>query len=329
MFCQGVAFWYAIGMRFLAGLILGLVIGGGVIYFWPKERVQEKPKEYPLLKYTIENLGKREDGSEIVLDQPSPQASAGAVNFKVYKFHFDSDGKNVTGLAHVPSVCGKCPVIAQFRGYAEIEGYVSGYGTKHSAEYFAKNGFISLAPDFLGYGGSASPSANIFEARFETYTTALNLLAAIEKWEKTESAGIWGHSNGGQIALTVLEISGKDYPTVLWAPVSAPFPYSILYYIDETGDRGKLLRRELAKFEEDYDVEQYSLFNYLDRIAAPVLLQQGTADESVPYKWNGELAKKIKAEYMEYAGADHNLIPHWSEVVQKDVEFFRGEGRKF
>jgi len=286
-------------------------MGAGLVYWWPEKQVIEKPKEYPLLKYTIENLGKREYKSEILIDEK--------VSDGVFKFHFDSDGKKVTGLAHIPNECGKCPVIAQFRGYAEVEGYESGYGTTHSAEAFARAGFISLAPDFLGYGGSASPSADVFEARFETYTMALNLLAGIEKWEKTKNIGIWGHSNGGQIALTVLEV--KSYPAVVWAPVSAPFPYSILYFIDETGDRGKLLRRELAKFEEDYDVEQYSFIDYLDRISAPVLVQQGTADEQVPYKWNRKLGERF--EYIEYPEADHNLVPSWSEAVKEDIEFYK------
>ncbi|TSC85766.1 MAG: peptidase [Microgenomates group bacterium Gr01-1014_16] len=303
-------------MKYLLVLVLGVVIGAGVVCWWPKKQIVEKPKEYPLLKYTIENLGKREYDSQIILDDEVEEG--------VYKFHFDSDGKNVTGLAHIPEGCGRCPVIAQFRGYAEVGGYESGYGTRHSAEAFAKAGFISLAPDFLGYGESASPSANIFEARFETYTTALNLLSGIEKWEKTKSIGVWGHSNGGQIALTVLEISQKEYPTVVWASVSAPFPYSILYYTDD-GD--KLLRRELAKFEEDYDADLFSLTNYLDRITAPVLVQQGSADESVPQKWSDNLYKKIQdsrsnIQYVVYPGADHNLMPSWSEAVKKDIEFF-------
>lgn len=310
------AFWYAIEMRFWTGVLIGIVLALGVGYILTRNnKIEPVIRERPLLKYTIESLGKRKYDSQIFLDDE--------MSLGVYKFHFDSDGKSVNGVAHIPDSCDKCPVITQFRGYAEVEGYESGYGTRHSAEAFAKAGFISLAPDFLGYGGSASPSADIFEARFETYTTALNLLAAIEKWDKTQRVGVWGHSNGGQIALTVLEITGKNYPTVLWAPVSAPFPYSILYFIDETGDRGKLLRKELAGFEEDYDVEQYSLVNYLDRITAPVLLQQGMADESVPQKWSDSLANKMKADYVVYPGADHNLVPMWSEAVQRDVEFFR------
>jgi cephalosporin-C deacetylase-like acetyl esterase len=185
-------------MKWVLVLVVGVMIGVGVVW-WVKRPVVvvEKPKEYPLLKYTIENLGKREYKSQIILDEET------APGF--FKFHFDSDGKNVTGLARIPKECtDKCPVIAQFRGYAEVEKYYPGYGTEHSAQEFAKAGFISLAPDFLGYGKSASGSANVWEGRFETYTTALNFLAGVEKWDKTASIGVWGHSKGGQIALTVM-----------------------------------------------------------------------------------------------------------------------------
>ena len=303
-------------MKLVAVVFVGIVIGAAAVYFWSKERVVERPKEYPLLKYTIENLGKRQYDSQIILDNE--------VNSGVFNFHFDSDGKRVNGLAHIPGGCGKCPVVAQFRGYQDVEKYVTGNGTRRTAEEFSKAGFISLAPDFLGYGGSASPSADVWEARFETYTTALNLLSAISYWPLADPdrIGIWGHSNGGQIALTVLEV--KSYPAVLWAPVSAPFPYSVLYYTDDVEDHGRLLRKELAEFEKDYDVELYSPWNYLDRITAPILLQQGTADIQVPVKWSRDLAKKVKSmEYVEYTRADHNLLPKWNGAVKEAVEFFR------
>ena len=330
-------------MRLVLVILLGILVGVlGVVGYasWQRPDIVEVRKELPFLKYTIGNLGKRVYDSEIFLDeaQPSPKATAGVAGFTVYKFHFSSDGRRVNGLAHLPNSCNKCPVIstdkqcisrkcpviAQFRGYQDVEKYKTGDGTRRTAQKFAEAGFISLAPDFLGYGGSASPSANVWEARFETYTTALNLLAAIERWENTENIGIWGHSNGGQVALTVLEISGKEYTTVLWAPVTAPFPYSVLYYTDDILDHGKLLRKELAQFEKDYDVEQYSLQNYLDLITAPVLLQQGTADDQVPVRWSRGLAGKMKnVEYVEYPGADHNLSLGWTEAVNRAIEFYR------
>lgn len=278
----------------------------------------------PLDKYTIENLSKRTYYSDIILDSPIAINSS----YTSYGFHFDSDGRKVTGLAHIPAKCGKCPVIMQFRGYVDKEIYKPGVGTKRTAEVFAKNGFISLAPDGLGYGGSDNPSDDVFEERFQTYVTGLNLLSAISNWPlaNPDKIGIWGHSNGGQIALTVLEISQREYPTVLWAPVSKPFPYSILYYTDEAEDRGKALRKKLAEFEKDYDVELYNLTNYLDRIKAPVLIQQGTADEAVPKKWTDELVKNLEADYVVYSGADHNLTPGWNSAVNRDIEFFKKFG---
>lgn len=318
----------------LAGILIFLVGVGAGMFIDKNSKSQSQiinksvVKEKPLGKYTIDNLGKRDyPGSEIVLDEAIATTSA----YTVYKFHYESDGKRVSGLAHVPSVCkDKCPVIVQFRGYADRDTYYAGYGTEHSAQYFAKSGFISLAPDFLGYGESASASANLWEERFQTYTTAINLIKAIERWDKVDprKIGIWGHSNGGQITLTALEIAGFNYPTVLWAPVSAPFPYSIIYYTDDNDDHGKLLRKEVAEFEADYDAEKYTLVNYLERIKAPVLLQQGTADDQVPKKWSDNLIKKlksleIKVVYEVYPGADHNLGLGWDEAVKKDVDFYR------
>jgi dipeptidyl aminopeptidase/acylaminoacyl peptidase len=190
---------------------------------------------------------------------------------------------------------------------------------------------VSIAPDFLGYGESASPSADVWEARFETYTTAVNLLAAVDKWPKSDGrVGIWGHSNGGHVALTALEITGRSYPTVLWAPVSAPFPYSVLYYTDDYEDHGKAIRKDLARFEADYDTEQFALVNYLDRVAAPILWQQGTADPDVPIKWSRGTVGRLRGlnkdvEYAEYPGADHNLLPAWQTAVEKDIEFYSQE----
>ena len=70
--------------------------------------------------------------------------------------------------------------------------------------------------------------------------------------------------------------------------------------------------------------------NYLDRVVAPVQIHQGTADESVPVEWNRDLVRRMQEDgeagngvtYYEYTGADHNLVPSWSIVVERDINFF-------
>lgn len=307
----------------LMGLLAWLQSSFSQVVISPIGEMAEKPLE----KYSIERLGQRQPTkSAIVLDEAVATTSA----YTAYRFHYTSDGKKVTGLAHIPNGAGRFPVIVQLRGYVERDIYASGVGTRRSAEVFSKNGFISLAPDFLGYGGSDMPSSDVFEERFQTYTATLDLLASIESFPVADSkkVGMWGHSNGGQIALTILEITNMPYPTTLWAPVTKPFPYSILYYTDEADDKGKALRKKLADFEKNYDVELYSLPNFADRIHAPMQLHQGTADDAVPVKWSDDFVALLKGknkdiEYFVYAGADHNLSPSWNTVVSRDIAFFR------
>ena len=295
--------------------------------------------EKPFNKYTFTNLKKRRfENGQITLGRVLDDEN----KFTSQMFYYQSDGKKVSGLLNVPKERGEYPVIVMLRGFVPKENYATGIGTKRAGEVFVQNGFITLAPDFLGFGESDKPSKNSIEERFQTYTVVLTLLSSINSFNDgldasysgsikldTSRVGMWGHSNGGQIALSVLEISGKSFPTVLWAPVSKPFPYSILYYTDEFEDHGKALRKALANFEKDYDIELYSPTNFLNWINANLQIHQGENDDAVPKKWSDELNEKLKelekdVSYFTYPNSDHNLIPNgWNLGVQRSMEFYR------
>ncbi len=329
-------------VSFLLIFILG--IGIGKTYFQntsfvnPLGKVIEKV-QHPLEKYTFAHLRKTSFPPSVI--------SLGDVvkeetDFSSIKFYFLVDGKKVSGLMNIPTTAGIYPVLVLFRGFVPKETYTSGEGSRRTAEYFAKQGFITLAPDFLGFGDSEKGSENGMEDRFQTYTTGLTLLSSIKNLNKTLEAtesgsiqadttkvGIWGHSNGGHIALSVLAISGKPYPTVLWNPVSKPFPYSILYFTDEYDDHGKALRKFVADFEEDYDVEKYSPPNYYKYITAPIQLDQAVDDEEVPLRWSNELNTTLKeldvdVTYNTYPGENHNFTNgSWQKVVTNSSGFFK------
>lgn len=292
-----------------------------------------KKRDRPLDKYTIESLANTKINEGRILLQEVLKEEK---DFTSYLFSFtfnpNLDGqtlKQATGQINIPTGDGPFPLVVMFRGYIDQETYKTGDGTKKAAAFFAKNGLITAAPDFLGYGESDSQAKNIFEARFQTYVTVLSLMKSldqIESWDE-KNVFIWGHSNGGQIAITYLEITGSGYPTALWAPVSKSFPYSVLYYTDESEDRGKLIRRELAKFEELYNSDLYAIDLYLDRIKAPLILHQGTVDESVPQSWSDKLSQDLLSlgldlNYFLYPNANHNMVPNWDTAVSRDLEFF-------
>jgi uncharacterized protein len=321
------------------GVIILASILGVFLFLNYTVKQEEKIREKPLLRYAYQNLKKTEfKPSAINLGNGLGKDK----NHISQMFFYKVGEKKVSGLLNVPADQGIYPVIIMLRGFVQQEIYATGMGTQKAGEFFAQNGFITLAPDFLGYGQSDKASQNSIEDRLQTYTTVLTLLSSLVNLNTGLDAsysgkikadiskvGIWAHSNGGQIAISTLEITGKNYPTVLWAPVSKSFPYSILYFTDEFDDHGKVLRRVVADFEKDYDTELYSPNNYYSWINAPIQIHQGTADESVPLKWSDNLVADLtkldkKPEYFTYPGADHNLMPSgWTKAVERSLKFYK------
>lgn len=300
-------------------------------FFSPLSSVYEEPKARIYDSYSFDNLKKTTfSGSTIRLERVLTSED----EYTSYLFSFLADGKKVSGLANIPTATPSTqgfPVILQVRGFVDKEQYKTGVGTAPSAAAYAQQGFITLAPDFLGYGESDEASSDSLLERFENPAIVLTLLSSISSLPHADSNNVflWGHSNGGQIALSVLEISGRPIPTVLWAPVTKPFPYSILYFTDESPDGGKFLRKLVADFEnKGYDVERFSITSYFADITAPIQLHQGTADDAVPIRWSDQFNDEMKTlgkdiTYYVYPDGDHNLRSSWDTVVERDIAFFR------
>jgi pimeloyl-ACP methyl ester carboxylesterase len=265
-----------------------------------------KKKELPLLQYRFADLrGRSYQSSTLHVDK----VLAKFPTYTSYQFSFVTFGKNMTGQLNLPTkITGKMPVVVLLRGYVPVEKYQTGIGTKAAAGVFAAHGYVTLAPDFFGYGESDPEPKDVWEARFQKPINVVELLKSIQDHPNLSVAdnqtvqldqnrvGMWAHSNGGQIALSALEIWPNRLPATLWAPVSAPFPYSILYFSDEDMDEGKSARNSVAQFEQDYNVFDFSLTRHLNFLQGPLQIQQGTGDEAIHYTWSAEFVSKIKNE---------------------------------
>jgi dienelactone hydrolase len=143
--------------------------------------------------------------------------------------------------------------------------------------------------------------------------------------------GIWAHSNGGQIALSVLEVTGRRYPTVLWAPMTDPFPQSLVDTADP-GTESAQAKAYVGAFLQHYDGRRYAFENYYDWIKAPILIQQGTADAQVKVEWQQVVQSRLKElgkqiSLIIYQGDDHNMNnpdvkSGWEKAVEEDIGFY-------
>lgn len=288
----------------------------------------------PYEKYSFEALAARPaQASKIEIGKEISKTD----NYTSYVFYYTGDGRRISGMLTIPNLSRQMAAIIMARGYTEKEGYKTGLGTKNAAQYYASKGYITLAPDFSGYGESEPEDENALGARLRKPVEIIDLLASLKSLPQIDPNKIylWGHSNGGQIMLSVVEIYGlmKDElglnirGLTLWAPVTKPFPYNILFYTDEADDKGKWLRQQIAIFESQYDVFNYSLDRYVEAINIPLQLHQGSADIEVPKIWSDEFVKVLeekdkKIEYYVYPGADHNMRPSWQTVVARDLVWF-------
>lgn len=205
------------------GLIL---IVGGAIYLWKKELITPRGKEktmaeLSLEKYDFDSLKIRGGiASEITIGGTIPAIELRRkekVDFETREISFESDGKKVSGMInYYPAKSSLSKVIIMIRGYAEKEGYYPGYGTWRVADQLAKQavpagrqGYTTISLDFLGYGDSDRESADVLEARFHKVVEVLDLVESVKAlpWVDKNEIGIWAHSNGGQIALSVLEVT--------------------------------------------------------------------------------------------------------------------------
>jgi alpha-beta hydrolase superfamily lysophospholipase len=285
---------------------------------------EEIVKEKPYDKYSFENLAKR-------------GGVASKIDIVGNKFYFKSEGRRISGEINISTGSAPVGVVVMARGYVEKEIYKTGLGTHNAAKYFSDHGYTTYAPDFSGYGESDPEDENALGARLVKPVEILDLIASVGATTDLPIY-LWGHSNGGQIMISVAEILGERDPSLqgsssqvkgvtLWAPVSKPFPYNILYYTDDASDSGKWLRGQISQFEETYDVFNYSIDRYFDWINMPIQIHQGSLDEAVPKVWSDNLSKALKVKektvnYYVYSGADHNMKPNWDSVVTRDLEFF-------
>ncbi|MGI5840709.1 MAG: alpha/beta hydrolase family protein [Patescibacteria group bacterium] len=324
------------------GLIMGLVATAFGYWKWGLKLTQptgerEQEAENYLEKYDFDNLKKR--GGKVSKIEFGGEPEGVCIrrkevleNIDSRVFYFYSDGKKISGMVNIPNPeeSRKKPAIIMIRGYADKSGYYVGSGSWRMADKLAENGFVTFSIDFLGFGESDAESLDMMEARFEKVPTVLDLIESVKEvgFVDENNIGIWAHSNGGQIALSVLEITSGNYPTSLWAPMTNPFPKSVLDTASGLDDGGKAVIKAINNFEKHHDSRRYAFENYYDWVAAPIVIHQGTADAWCEVTWQEEVVEGLRAVDKEvmlyvYSNDDHNLSGNWEEVAEGDVLFYK------
>ncbi len=261
-------------------------------------------------------------------------------NFTRYLIAYPSDGLRITGMLNRPKGDGPFPVVILNHGYYPLDVYQTGNGSKVAADYLANRGFLTLAPDFRSHAGS-DDAPNLFRAGHVIDT--LNLIPLAQKLPEAQpgKVGMWGHSNGGAITAKSIVVSDQIAAAVIYSPASSNIEEDYQFRVGRSRARAgqPQPRGGIASVAIEFPVtpeqapelyERLSPLPYLDYVQAPVQIHWGTADETVPYKWPGDLLKGLQdadkqVEYFEYVGQPHSFQGAANQLYLRRVAEFFGQ----
>jgi len=224
------------------------------------------------------------------------------------------------------------PVIILNHGHIDPKKYSTLNSYKYIADYFAANGFLVLKPDYRGHAQSETRSELHGLERLSYPIDVLALLSLVPEIAEADQDNIfmYGHSMGGQITLTVLEVTNQIKAASLWAAVSELFPESSLYFIRKRD--AKLAEQRSSQYTKMFGKDNFIKFSpsaYTHLIQTPLIIHHGTKDESVPYAWTVNLLKvldknNIDYTFYSYENENHNLSKYsFYTALKRDVEFFK------
>ena len=285
----------------------------------------------PLFAYTLEGLRQREYPSGTIEIWGTMAETA---DFTQYYIAYPSDDLTITGMMHVPTGVGPFPVILLLHGYFEREQYYSGADTWQTAEFFARQGYLVVAPDYRSWGDS-DVGLSLFHTGL--VVDALNLLSALDSVASADTSrmGLWGHSIGGGMATKMLVVDDRVQAAVLYAPNSADDgdligrwgPGCLPGQSEAEGDKCNpgevippgtdeaLLEAYFAAAADPLALQSVAPYYHLAAISVPVQIHIGTADGEVltqtPPEWSTKLYEALVAAGKEVALFEYEEAGHY------------------
>lgn len=254
--------------------------------------------------------------------------------FTAYVATYISDGLKINTLMSFPKNKlpdgKKYPILVMCHGYIDPATYSTISSYKKTFDYYAAQGFIVIKSDYRANGNSEGDKDNLYN-RLSYPIDVLNLIASIPTISNADinQLYVWGHSLGGDVALRVMEVNANIKAASLWAPVSADYPESLLYYVRRRRPQElQKFKGALKKITTQNELDALSPSKNLKFIKTRLIIHQGTADVDVPQAWNIELDKRLTNDNIDhqfylYEGKDHSFDGGSRRIIlQRDIEFF-------
>lgn len=291
--------------------------------------VKNDEPEPPGYEYYIETLRLRGfKGSDFRVKERLAQAD----QYQKFLISYKSGGLTVSGVMNVPSGPrpeGGYPLLILNHGLIPPEIYFSGRGSKREQDFFARNGYITIHPDYRGYASSSANPVKNHDFYVGYTEDVINLIEALRELNSSlmdlNRIGMWGHSLGGGMATRVMVLRPEIKAFVLFAPISAEVKDN--FFELSSPEVARLEKTYGSGAEADEIYRQISPLAYFDKVAAPVQIHHGTEDKDVPIAFSEKIYQALKdngqkVEFYRYPGEPHEFVNAWELAAERSLQFF-------
>ncbi len=251
-----------------------------------------------------------------------------------YLVSYKSGKLTITGLMNVPHGDGPFPVIVLNHGYIDPEVYSTGRGFERSQDFLPRNGFAILHIDYRNHAGSDDDPDNGVQLRLGYTEDAINAVRAIKRSSlpslDRERVGMLGRSMGGGVALNVAVVRpGIVDAMVIFSSVSSD---TVDNFNKWTRPRRALARQIIRTYGSPKGSPEFwantSPRTFFDRVSVPLLMHQGTVDDTTPPRWARATVKALRGHgapltYRTYEGEGHAFgTSAYVRAMRRTVAFF-------
>jgi pimeloyl-ACP methyl ester carboxylesterase len=256
-----------------------------------------------------------------------------------YRISYNNWDISISWIMNIPIWNWPYPLLVLNHGYIDTKYYTNGRWLKREQDYFAKNGFAVIHPDYRNHAFSDKISEEHYDFRLWYTSDVIASISAvqnsqIEELKVIDTTNVWmlWHSMWWWITQNIAVVKPDLIDAIiLYWPVSNNEYINFEKFQISNPSRSSRIKQV---FNDHKNPNENPVFwkgvssqTFIENIKAPIMIFTWTADKDTPTQWAQNIWANLtenwkKVEIISYKWEWHEFWLKWWDFMNKSRDFF-------